>query len=159
LPKLFAPSFGTDWNFKTYSTFFSKKMAGPLVWKAFDLHTQAYSYMYRSPLRMETGERRITVEKLSSKHILWILANMVVVGYEFVSLYIFAREFYNPSGKLPMITFSIYVILFSANFLLLGTTSACLFGTYIESLFNQIIVWSDRLETGKYLILKICVNF
>jgi len=124
-------------------------MATPLVWKAFDLHNWVFSYMYRSPLQMKTDERRIVIEKLSPKHFFWMSANSVVWGLAFALLYIFLRELYNPSGNVPLITFSIYVTLFSFNISMMGTITTWIIETDAELLFNQLIEWNDRLQRSK----------
>jgi len=98
---------------------------------------------------MKTVERRIAIEKLRSKHIFWISANSVILGLAFVLLYIFLRELYNPSGKVPLITFSFYILLFAVANMYIGATAASIFRTDGELLFNQAIIWNDRIQRCK----------
>jgi len=123
-------------------------MASPLVWEAFGLHRRIYDFVYRSPIQMKIKERRIFIEKPTLKHITWILANSVIAGFSTISLYAFTRELYAPSGKVPMVTLSIYINLFAATLFYLGMNAAIIFGSEKEASINQLIVWSEGLQRG-----------
>ncbi|CAL8098119.1 unnamed protein product [Orchesella dallaii] len=130
---------------------FSRKMATPLVWKAFQLHERLFSYMYHCPIYMDNKTRQLTKSSSFSKNRFFYFVFIICFYTICLNLAIFAiitETFYTPGGKNPSpFKISIMLTILIGDIFTIGILVIHLTDVNYVPAYNQLLQLDASMKT------------